>query len=461
MSTSLSWSAESVIRAVRGQCLHEQSWHAEGVSIDSRTLKRGDLFVALQGPDLDGHAYVAKAMEAGAAAAIVARQPEGVGASSPLVFVEDTFKALEDLGQAGRLRAKARIVAVTGSVGKTGTKEMLRRALSAVGDTYANEGSLNNHWGVPLSLARLPEAARFGVLEMGMNHAGELTVLSQQVRPHVALITTIEAVHMEFFASLEAIADAKAEIFYGMGAEGVAVLNADNAQYARLVAAAKAHGVKKMVSFGQGAKNDARLLTLTPEPNGSLITAEILGRKITFRLGASGAHLALNAVGALLASTLAGGECEACATALASYAPPVGRGVRQTVSVAGGVMTLIDESYNASPAAVRAAIQVLGTQAGRRILVLGDMRELGPTGPALHAALAQDIVAAKIDRVNSCGDLMIHLQDALPSALRGLHAKDSVELAAGIKADIAAGDVVTVKGSHSMHMENVVKALGG
>ena len=322
------WTASAIIDATQARTLCPQDWNASGVSIDSRTVQSGDLFIALQGPTHDGHDHVAAALRAGAAGALVAHQPKDVAADAPLIFVQDTFKGLQDLGRAGRARSQAAIIAVTGSVGKTGTKEMLRLLLGAVGSVYANEGSLNNHWGVPLSLARLPAEARFGVFEMGMNHAGELTDLAAQVRPHVALITTIEAVHSEHFASVEAITDAKAEIFLGMEPTGVAVLNRDNSAFARLAHAAQTRGLQKILGFGRDAQAEARLLECTPLPEGgSAIVADILGQTIRYRLGASGEHLALNSVGALLAAISAGGDRDVCAAALTQFHPPKGRGV--------------------------------------------------------------------------------------------------------------------------------------
>ena len=463
MTSQLTWQAEDVIRAVRGQCLHEQTWSAHGVAIDSRTTQAGDLFVALQGPVHDGHDHVASAIAAGAAAALVMRQPPQASPGTPLIFVEDTFKALESLGHVGRKRATGKIIAVTGSVGKTSTKEMLRLALTATGDTYANEGSLNNHWGVPLSLARLPASAQYGVFELGMNHAGELTALSRQVEPHIAIITNIEAVHLEFFHSLEAIADAKAEIFTGMSSGGMVILNRDNRQFARLAAAAKTCGIKNILSFGRDNKADARMLDLTPEMDGSLITAEIKGRRLRFKLGAPGEHLAANAIATLLTAWAAGSDIEACAEALSRYSQPKGRGVIETVALPDGQITLIDESYNASPISVGFAARVLGqmlpASGGRRILVLGDMRELGETAPRLHAELAKEITAAKIDLVFCCGDMMAHLFEALPSELRGGHAQDSAALAPLVTAAVHAGDIVTVKGSKSMEMPKIVHAL--
>jgi UDP-N-acetylmuramoyl-tripeptide--D-alanyl-D-alanine ligase len=459
----LTWTAEDIIRAVHGQSLHEQTWSATGISIDSRTVKPGDIFVALKGPAHDGHDHVGAAITTGAAAAIVSRQPSHSSSQAPLIMCDDTFVALQQLGKAGRIRAGATIIAVTGSVGKTGTKEMLRLMLSATGDTYANEGSLNNHWGVPLSLARLPMNARYGVFELGMNHAGELTELSQQVQPHVSLITTIEAVHLEFFESVEKIADAKAEIFIGTRADGTAVLNRDNAYYARLATAAKNRGLKKILSFGRDAKADARLIDYTVMDAGAKICAEIQGQKIDYMLSVPGEHIAFNSVGALLAAAGAGSDVEACAAALAHYQVPQGRGAIQSIPMAGGSITLIDESYNASPAAVRSAIRVLGgmnpARGGRRILVLGDMKELGATADELHRNLDADIEAHNIDVFFGCGEMTKHLFDALPAHRRGGYAEDSLRLAMPVAKSLQPNDIVTVKGSFSVKMKIVVEAI--
>lgn len=458
----LDWEAQDVLRAVQGRSLHAQDWIAHGVSIDSRTAKPTDLFIAIKGPAQDGHEYVHKAFAAGASAAIVQSAPPQVPEDAPLIYVEDTFAALQALGRAGRARAQTKILAVTGSVGKTSSKELLRLALGTVKDTYANEGSLNNHWGVPLSLARLPQDAVYGVFEIGMNHAGELGPLAQEVRPDVALITNVEAVHLEHFGSVEAIADAKAEIFLGLSPSGTAVLNRDNPHYPRLLAAARAAGVKKCLGFGRDSKSDACLLSLSPDADGSNVEASVLGETILFRLGAPGEHLAINALGALLACAAAEADIDLCLEALAAYRPPTGRGTRRDIALPeGGRFALIDESFNASPVAVRAALNVLGeTPAqGRRIAVLGDMKELGETAPALHTDLADDLRKNKIDKVFCCGEMMSLLYASLPEAMRGARTEDSAALAPFVATDVREGDVVTVKGSHSMHMEKIVEAL--
>jgi UDP-N-acetylmuramoyl-tripeptide--D-alanyl-D-alanine ligase len=462
MTMQLTWTADDVMRAVNGHSLHEQTWLAHGVSIDSRTVKAGDLFIALKGPAHDGHDHVAAAFAAGAVVAIVSHTSPKVSPQSPLIMCDDTFVALQRLGQAGRARSQATIIAVTGSVGKTGTKEMLRLMLSAMDNTHANEGGLNNHWGAPLTLARLPVDARFGVFELGMNHAGELTDLSQQVRPHISMITTIAPAHLEFFESLEAIADAKAEIFIGTLPHGAAILNHDNPYYGRLSAAAKKCGLKKIFSFGHDKHCEAQLKDYTATPEGGHIRAVIMGHDVDYLLGAPGEHLALNSLGALLTTYAAGGDIQVCAAALAAYKVPKGRGAIQTLALKGGTFTLIDESYNASPAAVRSAIKVLGNmkaENGRKILVLGDMRELGETSINLHSRLAQDILATDIDLVFCCGDLMRHLFDALPETRRGVHADNSALLASKLIKLIQPNDIMTVKGSLSMGMKMIIEAL--
>ncbi|MGE4351513.1 MAG: UDP-N-acetylmuramoylalanyl-D-glutamyl-2,6-diaminopimelate--D-alanyl-D-alanine ligase [Bdellovibrionales bacterium] len=458
------WTAEDILRAVQGRSLHAQEWTANGVSIDSRTTKPGDLFIAIKGPSLDGHAFVHKAFEAGAAAAIVDSQPPQVSPDSPLIFVEDTFTALQDLGRAGRARTKASIVAVTGSVGKTSSKEQLRLMLGANDATYATQGSLNNQWGVPLSLSRLPETARYGVFEIGMNHAGELGPLSREVKPQVTLITNIEAVHLEYFETTEAIADAKAEIFEGMETNGTVVLNRDTAHYDRLHAAAKAHGLKKILSFGRHPKSDARLVSLRSDDLGTTVEAVILGDKLSYRLTAPGEHLAFNALGTLLTCAALGANLTLCIDALTDYRPPEGRGTRQIVQIDDErSLTLIDESFNASPVSTKAAINVLGRMKpqgeGRRILALGDMRELGPTAVALHTGLAETIFENNIDLVYCCGELMAHLHALLPTTMQGKLREDSEALAACLIDDLRDGDILMIKGSHGMHMEKIIHAL--
>jgi UDP-N-acetylmuramoyl-tripeptide--D-alanyl-D-alanine ligase len=370
---------------------------------------------------------------------------------------------LRDLARAARARSSAKAIGVTGSVGKTGTKEALRLALSPSGETHASVASYNNHWGVPLSLARCPASARFAVFEMGMNHAGEIEPLTRLVQPHVAIVTTVAPVHLEYLGSIEAIADAKAEIFRGLVPGGAAVINRDSPHYERLRRGALEAGVTQIVSFGEHEAADARLLTASLRSDCSTAQARILGRDVTYKLGAPGRHHVLNSLAVLAAASLAGADLALAALALAGMAPPVGRGARSTLVLPGGTATLIDESYNANPASMAAALALLGQAdvgtRGRRIAVLGDMLELGPRGAELHGALAQPVTGEGIDLVFCCGPLMRALWEALPSERRGGYAESSAALESQVLAAIRPGDAVMVKGSLGSRMGPIVKAL--
>ena len=457
------WTATEAAAATGGSRHGTLDWQAHGVSIDSRTCAAGELFVAIVGDRLDGHAYVATALERGAVAAIVTHRPNDVPESAPLLLVDDTQTALEDLGRFARSRTGAQVVAITGSVGKTGTKEGLAHALAAFGPTHATAGNLNNQWGVPLSLARMPQATRYGVFELGMNHAGELTPLSKLVRPHVAIITTIAAVHLEFFDSVGAIADAKAEIFAGMSPSGTAILNRDNPWFATLAAAAWARGIETVIGFGEHPEAQVRLERYQPTEEGCDVGAAIAGQNLRYRLAACGRHAALNSLAILAAADAVGVDIVVAAATLATLQPPKGRGRRQTVDGPTGRFTLIDDSYNASPASIRAAIEVLASTApakdGRRIAVLGDMLELGADAPRMHAGLAAPLIDSRIDLVFAAGPNMAHLYEALPPTMRGGYAANSAELLNAVVARIGAGDVVLVKGSLGSRMALIVEAL--
>ncbi len=460
------WTAADVAAAANGRHPTARTpghWFATGVSIDSRTVQPGDLFVALKGPNFDGHAFVADALAKGAAGAIVSHLPEGVAPGAPVLLVEDTTTALEDLGRVSRLNTQARIVAVTGSVGKTGTKEALKLCLEAQGKTFATQGNLNNHWGVPLSLSRLPADAAYGIFELGMNHAGEIGPLSRMVKPDVAIITTVEAVHLEHFASVEGIADAKAEIFEGMSPNGTAILNRDNPHYARLVAAARTQGLTRIWSFGAADGADARLVDCSLHATSSAVTAVIKGERIQYCLSLPGRHHVLNSLGVLLGVHAAGGDVVTAARQLSHLQPIKGRGLRKRVALSKGSFSVIDESYNASPVSVAAAATVLGKTdpgaGGRRIAVLGDMLELGADGPILHAGLAEPFKKAGTDLVFCCGPNMKSLFDRLPAAMRGRWAEDSRALAPHVANAVRAGDVLMVKGSAGSKMSLVVDAL--
>lgn len=456
------WTAAEAATATRGRALAAAAggWSATGVSIDSRTVATGDLFVALKGPVFDGHDFAGKAFAAGAAAALVHRPVEPAG---PALVVGDTRTGLEDLGRAARARCTGQIVAVTGSVGKTGVKESLRTLLSRQGRTYATAGNLNNHWGAPLSLARLSRSAAYGVFELGMSNPGELAPLSRMVRPHVALITTVAPVHIEFFDSVEAVAEAKAEIFQGVIAGGAAVLPRDNDHFELLDTRAAEAGIGRRFSFGVHPEADVRLLASIMDANGSDVTASVFGKRLNFRVGMPGHHWVVNALGMLAAVREAGADVAAAAEAMAWLKAPAGRGARRTVSLPGGSFELLDESYNASPAAMRAAFETLmlanPRARGRRIAVLGDMRELGDDGPALHAGLADDLADANIDLLFAAGPLMRHLYDAVPPAQRGDYADNSEALIPAVTAAVQPGDAVCVKGSLGSRMKPVVDAL--
>ncbi len=462
MTAAPLWTGSGLVAPLKAQVLGQVPSAMTGVSIDTRTLTAGDLFVAIKGDASDGHDYVGTAFEKGAAAAIVDEaHASALGGKGPLYVVEDTLRAMERLGRAARERTSARIVAVTGSVGKTGTKEALRLALGAQGPTHASVASYNNHWGVPLTLSRMPQESVFGVFEIGMNHAGEITPLVAMVRPHVALITTIAPVHIENLGSIEAIAHAKAEIFSGIEPGGAAIMNRDVAQFGILESAAKASRAGKLLSFGEHAAADARLISCDSDDGGSAVVAEIFGKRVAFRLAAPGRHLAMNALGVLLTVQELGADLEAAAASLGGFSAPVGRGQRVTLALPGGEALLIDESYNANPTSMRAAFALLGSAStsGKRIAALGDMLELGPDGPQMHAGLAEPLAANGVDLVFCAGPLMKHLFDALPAAKRGHWAYNSAGIEAALRAALAPGDVVMIKGSNGSRMGPIVTRL--
>ena len=449
--TEALWSAEEAIAATGGT--GPSAWRAHGVSIDSRSLLVGDLFVALAGPNFDGHDFVAEALSKGAAAAIVHRQPSELPGDlpedAPLLVVEDSLEALRALARASRSRTNARICGVTGSSGKTSTKEALKACLSPQGKTFASAGSLNNHWGVPLSLARLPKTADYAVFEMGMNHAGEIAKLSDLVRPDVAVITTIGLAHIEFFDSQEGIADAKSEIFQGMSPQGTAVLPRDDRFYERLVEKAAAAGLTKILSFGRHEKADARLINADLYETCSAVQAELRGKPVDFCLAQPGAHWVTNALAVLSAITALGADPVTAAAELSRLQPVSGRGARRKLPLPNGqAALLIDESYNAKPEG-----------AGRRIAVLGDMLELGGQGPAYHAALSEAVTDASVDLAFLCGPLMAHLGRALPPSRVAALAVDSATLAPQVAEALLPGDVVLVKGSLGSRMRAVIAAL--
>lgn len=457
------WTLDAMASAMGAERQGPLPAGVSGLSIDTRTVLPGEAFFALKDVR-DGHDFVEAALKAGAGLAVIAAEKRAIfPKDAPLLIVRDVLEALTALARAARARNQGRFIGVTGSVGKTGTKEALRLALSRDGETHASAASYNNHWGVPLSLARTPATAKYAVLEMGMNHANEISPLTRLVQPHVAIITTVEPVHLEFFKNVEAIADAKAEIFEGLLKSGAAVINRDNPHFARLEQAAKAAGVAHIVSFGENAKADARLIKSSLQADSSTVQANILGVDVTYKLGAPGRHVVSNSLAVLAAVSLSGADLALGALALGDLEPPTGRGARTTLAMPGGSALLIDESYNANPASMRAALALLGQAQvglrGRRIAVLGDMLELGADGQKLHAGLAQSVVENAADLVFCAGPLMRSLWEALPSERRGGYAETSAALEAELLGAVRAGDAIMVKGSLGSKMGPIVKAL--
>jgi UDP-N-acetylmuramoyl-tripeptide--D-alanyl-D-alanine ligase len=435
-----------------------------GLSIDSRSIGPDEAFFAIRGDHRDGHEFVPAALSAKAALAVVAADRRSqFAAGAPLLIVPDVLAALRNLAVAARARLPGKVIGVTGSVGKTGTKEALRLALSKDGETHASVASYNNHWGVPLSLARCPSSARYAIFEMGMNHQGEIAPLSRLVRPQIAIITTIAPVHLEFLGSLANIADAKAEIFVGVPADGAAVINRDIGQFAQLKARAEQAGITRVISFGEHAEADARLIKCALHARCSTVEAEIFGTQFSYKIGAPGRHLVINSLAVLAAAELVGADLALAALALTELRAASGRGAPIEIELPGGPALILDESYNANPASVEAALAVLGRSPvgprGRRIAVLGDMLELGPNGPDLHRGLADAVIANGIDLVFCCGPLMGALWQALPASRRGGYAENAAALEAEVLPAIRAGDVVMVKGSLGSRMAPIVKAL--
>lgn len=454
------WTASDAAAATGGEARGD--WCATGVSIDTRTIQPGDLFVALKAVR-DGHDFVAQALEKGAGAALVSHVPDGVAADAPLLIVPDVLKGLEALGIAARARTAAKVVAVTGSVGKTTTKEMLRSALSALGRTHAAEASYNNHWGVPLTLARMPADTEFAVIEIGMNHPGEIAPLSRMARPHVGVITTVAAVHLEAFESVEGIAHEKAAIFEGLEPGGIAVINADLDTSALLRATAEQHGAQ-VIEVGEAGK--AQLQDVTLADTTTVVKANLQGTDLLFKLDAPGRHLAQNALMVLAVVDALGRDVTRAMLALSAWQPVDGRGRRERIvlnDTDDQAVELIDDAFNASPTSMAASLEVLAAATpqgrGRRIAVLGDMLELGPTGPALHAGLAALPAMDRIDLVCTSGPLMAHLDAALPAARRGPHTETAQDMARALPGLLWPGDIVLIKSSKGSKLSLAVDVL--
>ena len=452
-----------------------------GFSIDTRSLKPGDVFIALK-DQRDAHEFVTNAFREGASLAIVNDTYERRPGDGALMRCKldalrkefpdyhekrpdcDALWALQKIGAAARNRLApgARVVAVTGSAGKTGTKEMLRGCMLRVGTVHASEKSYNNHWGVPLSLARMPADTEFAVFEIGMNHAGEITPLTEMVRPHVAIITTVEAVHLEHFRGVEEIADAKAEIFRGLVSGGAAIVKRDSPHFDRQRVRAEIEAAR-VVSFGLTNTADVFAETLNLGEDGTDITVRIGGKRVSYRLAMPGRHIAENSLAVVAALDAIGADLDIALTALADLAPPPGRGARTVFAVPGGEVLLIDESYNANPASMRAALGTLGTVSRakfpRRIAVLGDMLELGPDAPALHCSLKDAVDEAGVDVIFACGPDMRNLYDAVPEGIRGGYDKAAAQLSDKVLGALRAGDVVMVKASNGTRLGQLVDAL--
>lgn len=462
------WTSDAAAAATGGRA--QGDWRATGVSIDTRTIEPGELFVALA--DIrDGHDFVADALAKGAAAALVSRVPDGVGADAPLLIVDDVQTALEALGRAARARTTAQVIGVTGSVGKTSTKEMLRAVLSGQGKVHAAEASYNNHWGVPLTLARMPADADFAVIEIGMNQPGEIAPLAQMARLNVAIVTTVAAAHLAAFDSLDGIAHEKAAIFEGLEPGGTAIYHGDIAQSRILAAKAKACA-ETLISFGAAAGLSCRLEDVRVTGEKTVVQAVIDGAPVLFKIGVPGAHFAANALAVLAAAGAVGADAAVSACDLAQWRPPGGRGTREIIAldpVEEHDIALIDDAFNANPASMAAAFDVLAAtepehgigriDAGRRIAILGDMLELGPDEVALHAALAQHPAMDRIHMVHCVGPRMTALWEALPEAKRGQQAEQAEDLVPRAHGLVDAGDVVLVKGSKGSRVSLVVDAI--
>ena len=466
---SILWSSSDAVRATGGRATRD--WQAGGVSIDTRTIQPGDLFIALKDVR-DGHDFVADALGKGAAAAMVSRIPDGVPEDAPLLVVEDVLAGLTDLGRAGRDRTSARVIAITGSAGKTSTKEMLRDTLQGQGRVHAAEASYNNHWGVPLTLARMAPETEFALIEIGMNHPGEIAPLTRLARPHIAIITTIAPAHLEAFDSIEGIAHEKASIFQGLEPEGIAIFNGDVPETGILRDTAKRHA-RHLIGFGTAETAEFRATAITATPTSSVVHARHAGRDMVFKVGAPGAHVALNALAVLAAAEAAGADPDIAAHDLGRWAPPAGRGTREKIYLDPVedhlTMDLIDDAFNANPASVAASLDVFAAiqpvdnvgrvSRGRRIVILGDMLELGPDEARMHAEIADHPALREVAKVHCVGPRMAALWDALPEHRRGRRVGTAEELAREAHHLVDAGDVVLVKGSKGSKVSLVVEAI--
>jgi UDP-N-acetylmuramoyl-tripeptide--D-alanyl-D-alanine ligase len=462
MSVNPLWTLEELI-ALPDACVVGAPSVITGASIDTRTLQKGDVFFALADVR-DGHEFVPTAFDKGAALCVVQRgREEPLKAFGALLVVPDVLQTMRDMGVKARERSTARRIAVTGSVGKTSVKDALLHVLQRQASTHASIASYNNHFGVPLTLLRMPQSTTYGVFEMGMSAPFEILPLTKMVAPHVALITTVEPVHIEFFKGIEGIADAKGEIFAGIEHGGIAILNRDNTHFERMKAHALASQAGRILTFGAHDSADVKALSIEVGASGSDVNASLLGSPITFHMPLAGRHQALNALVILAGVYALGADWRQAAHDLSNLTATGGRGTRESVKIQGGAFTLIDESYNANPASMRATLGVLGTiplnNKGKRIAVLGDMLELGEHSATMHAALASAVIENNIDQVFASGAQMKHLFDALPSHQKGGYALTSTELEPMVVSAVSPDDIVMIKGSNGARMGHIVVAL--
>ena len=460
------WTAKEAAKATGGEVRGD--WAVSGVSIDTRTIAPGDLFVALKAAR-DGHDFVAQALEKGAGAALVSHVPDGVAADAPLLIVDDVLSSLEDLGRAARARTKARVVAVTGSVGKTSTKEMLRTVLQRQGKTHAAEASYNNHWGVPLTLARMPADTEFAVIEIGMSNPGEIEPLARMARPHVAMVTTVAPAHLEAFDDLDGIAREKGSIFKGLEPDGVAIINGDLDTTPILRAAAAGFETQ---SFSANGSPDHHLTHVVLSPDATICKAKVAGQEYMLKIASVGRHFAMNALAVLVATRALGGDVTLAARDISHWLPPSGRGTHEDILLdapEGLTLTLIDDAFNANPTSMAASLEVLAAaqpldgvgiiHKGRRMAILGDMLELGPDEASLHAQIADLPFVAQVDIIHCSGPLMKSLWERLSGDQQGIYTENADEMAAQVHNLIDAGDVVLVKGSKGSLVSKAVDAI--
>lgn len=464
MTNKILWFADELINALDGTLIGGTLQAANGISIDSRDVAKDDVFFAIKGDLFDGHDYAIKAAQTGAAVIVISDEKYRPNLDNvATILVDDVLASLGRLAVAARKRCNGKIIAITGSVGKTSTKEFLRFCLEKCGRTHASIKSFNNHWGVPISLARMPRDTEYGIFEIGMNHLNEISPLVQMVMPDIAIITTIAPAHLGFFKDLAEIALAKSEIFDGMDENGIVVLNRDNEFYDFLRTKAEQKGINKIVSFGGSMKATIRLIDAKILPNFSIVKARYDNQEFEYIIGSAGMHQVQNSLGLLMIVKLLGIKLNSILSILENVELSDGRGVQSELPIDGGTFKLIDESYNANPASMVAAFSVLSAQNtvgdGKKIAIIGDMLELGDNAPQMHASLAKEIIDANLDMVMTCGKYMKYCYDSLPIEKRGAYGINSSQLAKNILNKINANDVVMVKGSLGSKMSIIISKL--